>query len=108
MIYRDEAETRARTREAKRLAGLERERQNLLATIESPEGDIPSLLRWKIYVPFAIAATVFLLDGDPVFAGITVLLAFVSRWIGGKVVAANRRDARRHLALVEAEIARLC
>lgn len=59
-------------------------------------------------MPFGVAAVVFLLDGDPIVAALTVVLAFVARFVGRKVVTSNRRDAERHLAQLEAEIARLC
>ena len=107
-LERERAASIAPTREAAKLAALERERRSVLAELESPMGGLGSVLGWKFYIPFVGVAVAFLLDGDPLFASLAVGAAFFLHWVARKVVTSNRRNAERHLALLEAEIARLC
>ena len=107
-LERERAESKAPTREAARLAALERERRHVLAELEAPGAGLGSVLGWKFYLPFGAGAVAFLLDGDPLFAVLAIVAGVFLRWIAQKIVASNRASSERHLAQLEAEIARLC
>ena len=107
-LEKERAEAVVPTREAARLAALEREKRHVLAELEAGDGGLGWVLGWPFYVPFGLGAIAFLLDGDPIFAGLAVVSAVFIRWVAKKMLASSRANARRHLEQLDAEIARLC
>jgi hypothetical protein len=102
-LERERAETKKPN--AARLGALHRERARAVASLGEP--DLAGLLRWKIYVPFAVASFAFALDGDWIVAAMAPVLAVAVRLVARAIVASNRKAAVRQIELLDVEIAKL-